>query len=147
MEVRRKRHSGYSPSTGNADSEVRSGSQFDSSQSDYTSSFQARQSMRYEPQPTTSKRLDTINNHSIEDKICHPELQTSISSEAIVTIPFEESLSNVNTDCDRACENGSQDVVMLPLISKQCDDMLDIDGEIFCDSVDSREMYRLEADV
>lgn len=148
MEVRRKRHSGNTTSAGNLDSDKRSGSLFDSSfiQSDYTSSFQARQSGRLEPVPTTSKVQASVQSCSIDTKVSKG-LQTGESNDEIVTIPFEENLSSVHVDCDNPCENGRHDIVMLPLIPRQCDDILDTDGEIFCDSNDSKEMYRLEADV
>lgn len=149
-EVRRKRHSGNTPSTGTSD--ARSGSQFESSgqqsswgTSDYTSSFQARQTAVLEPKASTSKVQGSVQSSTVNTTTVK-ELKTSASDE-IVMIPFEESLSSVHVDCDNTCDHDNHDIVTLPLISRQCDDILDTDGEIFCDSNDLRDMYRLEADV
>lgn len=100
--------------------------------------------MSIEPVPSTSKIKD---GPQVKD-ISIPSLpRHSITNEGVVTLPFNKSLNDVQIDCDNSCENGNNDIVLLPLIGKQCDDILDIDGEIFCDSPESRDMYHLEADV
>ncbi|KAL4233503.1 hypothetical protein ACF0H5_008184 [Mactra antiquata] len=129
----------------NYDSEVRSGSQFESSQSDYTSAFQARQSMSVEPIPSTSKMKD--HTRHISDSNIPMLPRHSISTSGVETLTHNTSHSTAQIDCDMTCESVNNDIGMIPLIGKQCDEMVDIDGEILCDSTESRDVFSLEADV
>ncbi|KAH3735244.1 uncharacterized protein LOC127850240 [Dreissena polymorpha] len=57
---------------------------------------------------------------------------------------------SVPLDCDIECDNGNDstgDIGMRPLITRRSDEDFDDDTEIFCDSIDSREMLKMEADV
>ena len=68
-----------------------------------------------------------------------------------MTLNSEDSLDPVHLDCVDACDESDlkseDDVTMVPLILQQCDDTIEMDGDIYCDSIESRDQFQLEADV